>query len=220
MSGRWEIIGGSGLQFYGKMTASISHEIKNAMAIINENAGLLEDYNLMAGQGIPLDPDRLNKLAGSVKKQIRRIDGIIKNMNRFAHSVDDPVKNVNLDEVLELSVQLAARFAAMKGISLKTLFDKRPLAFTTAPFLLENLVWLCLDYAMDNVSSQKALYLAAKKTSQDVQIRFGPLSMATKAPQRPFPTDREKALADELRGELRIDMEVGEIVIIFPKEMQ
>ena len=35
---------GTGLQFFGKMTASISHEIKNVMAIINESAGLLDDY--------------------------------------------------------------------------------------------------------------------------------------------------------------------------------
>jgi hypothetical protein len=41
------------------MTASISHEIKNVMAIINESAGLLEDYSLMAEKGMPIDPERL-----------------------------------------------------------------------------------------------------------------------------------------------------------------
>ena len=34
---QWDIIGGEGLQFFGKMSASISHEIKNVLAIINEN---------------------------------------------------------------------------------------------------------------------------------------------------------------------------------------
>ena len=37
------MIAREGFQFFGKMSASISHEIKNALAIINENAGLLED---------------------------------------------------------------------------------------------------------------------------------------------------------------------------------
>ena len=32
-----------GLFFFGKMSASISHELKNVLAIINENAGLAED---------------------------------------------------------------------------------------------------------------------------------------------------------------------------------
>ena len=40
-----------GLQFFGRMSASISHEIKNVLAIINENAGLLEDFSLMADRG-------------------------------------------------------------------------------------------------------------------------------------------------------------------------
>jgi hypothetical protein len=44
------------------MTASISHEIKNVMAIINESAGLLEDYSLMAEKGMPIDPDNASRL--------------------------------------------------------------------------------------------------------------------------------------------------------------
>ena len=51
MSAKLEIVTESGLQFFGKMTASISHEIKNVLAIINENAGLLEDLALMADRG-------------------------------------------------------------------------------------------------------------------------------------------------------------------------
>ena len=39
-------VGLGGIQFFGKMAASISHEIKNVLAIINENAGLLEDICL------------------------------------------------------------------------------------------------------------------------------------------------------------------------------
>jgi hypothetical protein len=46
MSWNWELLGETGLQFFGKMSASISHEIKNVMAIINENAGLLEDLTV------------------------------------------------------------------------------------------------------------------------------------------------------------------------------
>ena len=32
-----------GLRFFGKVNASISHEIRNALAVINENAGLIKD---------------------------------------------------------------------------------------------------------------------------------------------------------------------------------
>ena len=75
------------------MSASISHEIKNALAIINESAGLLEDFSLLAEKGRPIDPERLKLLAQSVLKQVQRADGLVKKMNRFAHSADDAIKN-------------------------------------------------------------------------------------------------------------------------------
>ena len=37
----------AGLRFFGMMTASVSHEIKNVLAIINENAGLMSDLTQM-----------------------------------------------------------------------------------------------------------------------------------------------------------------------------
>ena len=42
-----------GLQFFGKVSASIAHEIKNVLAIINENAGLLEDLTFAARKERP-----------------------------------------------------------------------------------------------------------------------------------------------------------------------
>ena len=78
----------AGLQFFGQISASISHELKNVLGIINENAGLLEDLTFMADRGVPLDPVRLKAMAESVKKQVGRANAIIGNMNRFAHSAD------------------------------------------------------------------------------------------------------------------------------------
>ena len=57
----------AGLSFFGAMTASISHEIKNRMAVINEQAGLLEDLVLMSKKGKALEAERLLQLAGKVK---------------------------------------------------------------------------------------------------------------------------------------------------------
>ena len=43
------------LRFFGKMNASISHELRNALAVINENAGLIKDLMIMTEKGHPLD---------------------------------------------------------------------------------------------------------------------------------------------------------------------
>ena len=82
MGGKSQIITETGLQFFGRISASISHELKNVLAIVNENAGLLEDLTLMADRGQPIDPARLKIMAATVQKQIGRADEILKKMNR------------------------------------------------------------------------------------------------------------------------------------------
>ena len=52
-----------GLRFFSATTASLSHELKNALAIIKENAGLLTDYMAMFEKGSPVAPDRLITVA-------------------------------------------------------------------------------------------------------------------------------------------------------------
>ena len=150
-----DIIAETGLQFFGEMSASISHEIKNVMAIVNENAGLLEDLTIMADRGKPIDPARLKAMADAVKKQIGRADGIIKNMNRLAHSIDQTVTNVELNETIHLLVGLTARFAVMRGVQVDLQLPENPVTFQTAPFFLMNLLWLCLDFSMSASGDEK-----------------------------------------------------------------
>ena len=74
MGAKPDIITETGLQFFGSISASISHELKNVLAIVNENAGLLEDFTLMADRGKPIDPARLKIMAAAVKRQVGRAD--------------------------------------------------------------------------------------------------------------------------------------------------
>ena len=138
MSWNWEILGETGLQFFGKMSASISHELKNVMAIINENAGLLEDLTDMAGKGMPLNPERLKTAADRIMKQIRRGDDIVKGMNRFAHSVDEPLRQADLNDTLGLMATLSKRFASMRGVTLELEPPSRQVPVVTNPFFLQN----------------------------------------------------------------------------------
>ena len=88
MSRNHNIINETSLQFFGLISASTSHEIKNTLAIINENIGLLNDFIFMSDNGTPLNPERVKKIADKITKQIQRTDQIVKNMNEFAHSVE------------------------------------------------------------------------------------------------------------------------------------
>ncbi len=65
-----------GLRFFGQVIASVTHDIKNSLATINENAGLLTDHATMAARGRPLDPEKVNVLAMRIMDQVKRADGL------------------------------------------------------------------------------------------------------------------------------------------------
>lgn len=220
MSWNWEVIGETGLQFFGKMSASISHEIKNVLAIINENAGLMEDLTVMVEKGMPLDPQRLKTPASRIMKQIRRGDDIIKGMNRFAHSVDEPLRQIDLDDALALVCALSNRFASMRGVVLELESSSAPVSVVTNPFFLQNLLWLCLDFAMGCAGAGKTVSFKADKTGGEATIRISKLQEISKAETGAFPGERERALLNALNADLEIHKEAGELRLVLPVQAE
>jgi signal transduction histidine kinase len=197
----------------------LSHEIKNALAIINEDAGLLNDFAALADQGRPMDPERVKTLAGKVMEQTRRADGIVGNMNSFAHSVDSTVDTVELGTILELVVALAGRFASMRGVALQQKSATTRVVIDANPFFLENLVWLCLDFAMDSAGEGKTVGLEAEETDKGARIRFTRLQGLSERKTEVFPGEREKALMDALEAKLTVDVGAGELVLTMSRHI-
>ncbi|MBW2193936.1 MAG: HAMP domain-containing histidine kinase [Deltaproteobacteria bacterium] len=128
------------LAFFGKVNASISHELKNILAIISEAAGLLNDLTEIAGKGGNFDLDMIQTCSKDIVEEIQRGFATIKQMNTFSHSLDDPLKRVNLIEVLDLMIHLAG-FLSFAG---KVRFDPPKEAapiFLTCPWRLQNLIY-------------------------------------------------------------------------------
>jgi hypothetical protein len=219
MSWKDDIIGQTGLQFYGKTAASLSHEMKNALAIMNENAGLLQDFAAMAEGGAPIDPRRLKSLAGKIVKQIRRADGIVGTMNRFAHSVDESVKDVDLREIVEFVVALSRRLATMGGVTLDPRQGSSPVTITTNPFFLQNLIFLCLDFAMRAPCGGKSIGLVAKDMENGASVRFTGIEGLAQVPTGTFPGEREKILLEALGGHISVDTEAKELVLTLSRDI-
>ncbi len=109
----------AGLRFFGMISASISHEIKNVLAIISESAGLMEDLLLLAQKGGRLDLEKFQAICAKVRRQTQRADGIIKNMNRFSHSVDQDLQRIDLNELIFLVTRIDRSIGGHAGVSLE-----------------------------------------------------------------------------------------------------
>ncbi|MGD2185430.1 MAG: hypothetical protein PVI71_04845 [Desulfobacterales bacterium] len=219
MSAKLETTAETGLQFFGKMTASVSHEIKNVLAIINENAGLLEDLAHMADRGAAVEPQRLKNMSSAFMKQVRRADAIVKNMNRLGHSVDESIKTIDLNDILELLVALSNRFASTRGVAVQQKVKEGPLKLRTSPFFLMNLLWRCLDFAMDTANEDKIVEIVTQKTEAKVHVFFKGLGEIAGASLKPFPAEPEKGLCDRLGAELEVNTANHEIVVRFTGDL-
>jgi len=222
-------IGMTGIQFFGRITASISHELKNALAIINENAGLLEDYVFMAEKGSPIAPEKLKSLSEKVLGQIQRSNGILKNMNEFAHSADAPTKQIDVGETLTLIVKLCTRFAQMRNISLDLKLPDHPVLFTTNPFYAENLIFLCLMAGLENFdpdgkennrsAPDRRLEIAAHMTDHFLAIGFAPLKAPEKMGDAFFKDEQVNMLRDVLKAAGKIDPAAESFILSFPEDI-
>jgi signal transduction histidine kinase len=217
MTAQWETIAQEGFHFFGKMSASISHEIKNALAIINEKAGLLEDFTVLAGQDRPIDPERLKSLAGDIMKQIQRADGLVRRMNRFAHSTDDLIKMIDLGETLELITSIAQRLASMREARVELIQPSPPIMVTTKPFLFENIIWSCLEFLL--TENHKTIKLIPEITGEEVRIRLVGQFVFPDGSGERFPSGKEGALLTSIKAELRMEPQSGEMILFLPKNI-
>ena len=216
MSKDVQTVGEEGLRFFGKMAASVSHEIKNTLSIMNESAGLLDDLTVLAEKGMPIDPARLKNHAGKIMKQIQRADGIVKLMNRFAHSVDDAVKIVDLYDSAELMTALSARFASMRGVDLATARPEKPITVRVNPFFLNHALWVCLDFAMDNAGKGQTVALGLEEKNKRATVRFAGLRGFGNVADTPFPGALQQVLIEALGADITVDKVKGEVVLSLP----
>ncbi|MGW8223576.1 MAG: hypothetical protein ACWGP1_15630 [Syntrophobacteria bacterium] len=141
--------------FMGKVTASLSHEIKNTLAIINESVGLMGDLLRQDAPENWPQYSRLTELTASIEEQVQRSADIIKRLNQFAHSMDKSVVDLDLNETVRQTVVLAQRFATLRRVNLETQLHSTPLHLQGDPFRLLYVMFGFIERAI-NCSPREA----------------------------------------------------------------
>ena len=202
-----------GLKFFGKVNASISHELKNILAIISETAGFLNDLTDLAKKGKSLEISLIEECSDSIAEDIQRGFTTIKQMNQFAHSVDIPVKEVDILEVLHLTVKLSGFLSFSNSVKINNPDDDiQPVL--TCPFLLQNLLYQILIFTYESTGSNGEIYVSLNPSKKDgVDLVFSsPLQLNLKN----FPTTKIQETADILDVELNINQSLHELNIWVP----
>lgn len=164
-----------GLRFFGRISAAVSHDLKNVLSIINEKNGLLEDFCMMAKRGGAADLGRIDAIAGQVKTQVTRADQIIRRFNQFAHSTDHPVAATDLGDTAASLVALAGRLLSHLEVSVAVQPVDPPVTIATRPLLVQELIWTGLEWAAAHRDQTREIPMAVDAAPEGATVRIGPL---------------------------------------------
>jgi len=170
----------AGFAFFGRISASVTHEINNVLSTISELSGLLQDLLTAAERQGSVPPEKLQRLAEGLTIHVKKGAGIVKRLNTFAHSTDQAVKLVELTDVLESITSLARRLVNLKQINLETNFSPDSLAVQTNPFMLQHAVFVCIDLVLSHSACDRPITISSGKAKDgaEIVIESSPLSSA------------------------------------------
>lgn len=199
------------LVFMGKVNASISHELKNIMAIISETSGLLSDLVEMAGGGEKIELKTIQDCCKDIDEEIHRGFATIKQMNRFAHSVDQPVETVDLGGLLELIVGLAGFLSFACSVRLDQ-EAQTGVQIQTSPFRLQNLIYQTLVFAFQSAGTKGMIDLSVHAAESGGAI-IAISGFETKT-EHEFPSESLQKVAAAIDAEIEVDASAKKIDIV------
>jgi len=162
----------SALAFFGSMTASMSHDLNNVVAIIHQVNGLLADLCVGMEAGRTPAPDRLKSVQERIDRQVARGGALIKRLNRFAHSVDDPHVTFDLKALAEEFGALCGRRCERHNMALAIESPEAPLNITSAPFLLLMMLSSALDRYLVDAEEGDRVQLSLVPDGDGVRLDF------------------------------------------------
>ena len=159
--------------FFGKITAGITHEIKNVLAIIQESSGLMEDILDVTEDGTFPHKDKFITSLNRISRQIQRGIDVTSRLNRFAHSPDHCPANLDLNDIAEQMVLLASRFARLKNIVLESSPSDPPLIIKSDPVSLEMALFESIEILLNITGSGGKITLSPRKIQDTFVLGVG-----------------------------------------------
>ncbi|MBF0529793.1 MAG: hypothetical protein HQK55_11105 [Deltaproteobacteria bacterium] len=206
----------AGLAFFGQITAGVTHEIKNHLATIKEQSGLMADLLEMAARGRPVDVERLNRLAVGILNRIPAADAIVRHLNQFAHSVDESNQEMDLNEVVDNVAAVSQRQAAMKKLSIFADIDSEPVIIRSSPFFVRQIICASLQAAMGVAEKNDRIDVRVRNLNDSVECRFQ--GCRVNLPEMEELSNHLEIIRSYLGAVLNLE-DTGELRLSFPRNM-
>ena len=211
------------VEFFGKITAGSTHEMKNVLAIIRETCGLMEDLMALSRETPMPHREKFQKALATIKAQLQRGVEITDRLNRFAHSSDAEIARINLNETSEQLITLARRFARLKNVTLDTEPPGPPLTVVTRPVRLLMALFGCIECCLNVIPPGSKIYLRPQIKGETYALHIacvGDFPKPADSAQRMAAADQWPELqrtVASLGGSLELDASSPGVWLLLPK---
>jgi signal transduction histidine kinase len=222
------------LSSLGHLAAGVAHEIRNPLNAISMASQRLKR------EFMPADEDKVREfqtLAGVIRDEIRRLDGIIEEFLTFSKSRRLELHDYPVSELLQKIVNLIREEAASKGITVETRYNGAPAIIPMDVDKLEQAIINFVKNAMESMSGEGSVVISVDSSGKDrvsIKISDNGCGMSSEEVERIFNpeyTTKEKGLglglplAHEIirghGGEIRVLSQPGSgttFEILLPRE--
>jgi C4-dicarboxylate-specific signal transduction histidine kinase len=216
-SADWQAIAREEMRFFGEVSAAISHEINNRMAVINEKAGLLTDLSIMMAKGKEIDVGRFEVQSKKIVEQVRLAKETIRNLNRFSHSVDVDSARIDAAELVGFVAALYARKAATAEATISLSESPESVTISSNPFFLETLIGRGIDVALSRIDEARTVNIGVEATGEGLTVRFGGLTGLTEPIEFPEENQDVPALLEFLGAGYRGEPDGKALILEIPE---
>jgi signal transduction histidine kinase len=159
--------------FFGRITAGVTHEIKNVLAIIQESSGLMEDVLDVTENSTFPHKEKFIKSLDRIRRQIQRGIDVTTCLNWFAHSPDRTPSSLDLNETSRQMVLLVSRFARLKNVALEASPSDPPMVITSDPVSLEMALFEAIEILLKVIDTGGKITLSPRKIQNQCVLGIG-----------------------------------------------
>jgi two-component system NtrC family sensor kinase len=106
----------------GRLAAGVAHEINNPLAIINQQAGLIQDIQEMSSD-FP-HKDMVEESLAGIQNSVKRCKAITHRLLGFAHQTKVEMEEVDINALLHEAVDFLAEEASYNQIGMEFILDQ------------------------------------------------------------------------------------------------
>jgi C4-dicarboxylate-specific signal transduction histidine kinase len=159
--------------FIGNVTASVTNEIQNVLAIIKETSGLMEDILQMNRAGSQSDiEDKFGSCLETIKKQAYRGVTLTSGLNGFAHTPDSTEGSINVFETIRKMISITDRLFKQKGVDVSIVECNKTYSIITDPLLFQMIVFSCIECLVDTFQGDIPITLDIQSLENRAAIKF------------------------------------------------